>query len=315
MVNHSGNNLDKLDITLITELEKNARQTMSELAKKIDTDRHTVNRKLKKLLGNRIIRIVAVPDPLALGFKTIAWIGINAQPDKVDSVAEKIGHLPPVRHIHINAGRYNIHILAVCQGPEELSNFVRDDLTKIKEMTTADSMVILKIIKGSFGLLANEYFPFRDKPPDRKLQLLDLAIIHELMQNPRIANKDIARKLDSSPPTIWRRLKWLLENRIIRVVAITNPKAFGYTMRATIAINVKPDQINVAADKLASYNFIHGVMINTGRFDILAWGDFKGSEDLSNFITRELGQLSGLIRHETMITLKITKDDFMFETV
>ncbi|MFX0199293.1 MAG: Lrp/AsnC family transcriptional regulator [Candidatus Hodarchaeota archaeon] len=92
-----------------------------------------------------------------------------------------------------------------------------------------------------------------------------------------------------------------------------DPRALGFTTRATIAVNARPDSIEAVADKLASYVNIHGVVINTGRFDILAWGDFRGSEDLSNFVTNKLARISGLVKHETMVTLKVTKDDFLFE--
>ncbi len=311
--NNTPPNLDDLDLALITKLEIDANQSVSELAKKLFTNRHTIDRKLQRLLDEHIIRIVAMPDPLALGFKTQAWIGINTLPSEVNSVAREIGRFRAVRHVHINAGRYDVHVWTVFEKPEDLSNFVRGELASIKGITNAETMVNLQMWKGFFGQLATDPRPFRDKPPSKIPDPLDLQVIRELRRNPRQSHIDLAEKVGSSPTTVWRRLKRLLGERIVRIVAMTNPLAMGYTTRATIAINAKPDRIEAIADKLSSYKAIHGVVINTGRFDILAWGDFRDSEDLSNFVTQELGQIRGLIKHETMVTLKVTKDDFLFE--
>ncbi len=305
--------LDDLDLALIAELESDANKSISELAKRLFTNRHTIDRKLQRLLDEQIIRIVALPDPLALGFKTQAWIGINTLPSEVNSVAREIGRFRAVRHVHINAGRYDVHAWTVFEKPEDLSNFVRGDLASIKGLTNAETMVNLKMWKGFFGLLTTDPRPFRDKPPSKRPDTLDMQVIRELRRNPRQSHIDLAEKVGSSPTTVWRRLKKLLDKRTVRIVAMTNPVALGYTTRATVAINAKPDSIEAIADKLSSYVTIHGVVINTGRFDILAWGDFRDAEDLSNFVTQEMGQIPGLIRHETMVTLKVTKDDFLFE--
>ncbi len=307
------NNLDEFDMALIAELEINARQTISELAGKIGLERHAVDKKLKRLLDERVIRIVAFPDPLALGYNTQAWICVNTLPSEVNTVAKELGRLTSVRHVHINAGRYDIHLWAVFKRPEDLSGFVRNELAKIKGITNAETMVNLKMKKGFFGLLSDDYHPFREQPPAKKPDSVDWAIISALMHDPQQAYTNIAKNLGSSPPTVWRRLKRLLEERIVRIVALPNSAAFGFTMRATIAINAKPDKIEAIADKLASYKIIHGVLITSGRFDIVTWGDFKGPEHLSSFITQELGKVPGVIKHESMVTLKITKDDFMHE--
>ena len=311
--NYTPQNLDDLDLSLIAELETDATKSISELAKRLFTNRHTIERRLQRLLDEQIIRIVAVPDPLALGYKTQAWIGINTLPSEVNAVAEEIGHFRAVRHVHINAGRYDVHAWTVFERPEDLSNFVRNDLAAIRGITNAETMLNLKMRKGFFGLLATDSQSLRDKPPARLPDALDWQMIRELRNDPRQTHIQLARKVGSSPTTVWRRIKKLLDERTLKIVAITNPLALGYTTRATVAINAKPDSIESVADILSSYVTIHGVLINSGRFNILAWGDFKGPEDLSHFVTQELGQLPGLIKHETMVTLKVTKDDLVFE--
>ena len=203
--NNIPHNLDDLDLALIAELEIDANQSVSGLVKRLFTNRHTIDRKLQRLIDEQIIRIVALVDPLALGFKTQAWIGINTLPSEVDSVAKEIGRFRAVRHVHINAGRYDVHAWTVFEQPEDLSNFVRGELASIKGITNAETMMNLKMWKGFFGQLATDPRPFRDKPPLKKPDSLDLQVIRELRQNPRQSHIDLAEKVSSSPTTVWRR--------------------------------------------------------------------------------------------------------------
>ena len=118
--------LDSLDLTLIAELEQNAHQTVSDLARKLDARRHSIDRKLRRLLDDRIIRIVAIPDPLALGYRTLASVGITSLPSAVNSVVQELKECKAVYHITITTGRYDIHAWALFEHPEGLSLFVRD---------------------------------------------------------------------------------------------------------------------------------------------------------------------------------------------
>ena len=120
--------LDSLDMMLIAELERNAHQTVSDLAKKLDARRHRVDRKLRRLLDEHIIRIIALPDPLALGYRTLAFVGINSVPSAVDSVVQELKNDKAVYHIIITTGRYDIHTWALFERPEALPFSLEIDL-------------------------------------------------------------------------------------------------------------------------------------------------------------------------------------------
>jgi DNA-binding Lrp family transcriptional regulator len=98
---------------LIRELEVNARQTVVDLSKKLCISRPTLKAKLHRLLDKRLIRIVALPDPALLGYNTRATIGINAQPHKVDAVAQKLASFQNVHHVVINTGNFDLIVSIV----------------------------------------------------------------------------------------------------------------------------------------------------------------------------------------------------------
>jgi len=149
-------NLDDLDLVLIRELENDGRQTNTDLAKKIGTSKATARRKLKKLLDGGIIKVVAVANPPALGYRTVATMGINVRPGDVDAVAERLASYENVHFVIISTGRYDIITWMMFQEPEDLSDFLRNELGNIPGLVSVETMINLKIIKASFNYLAGE---------------------------------------------------------------------------------------------------------------------------------------------------------------
>ncbi len=146
----------------------------------------------------------------------------------------------------------------------------------------------------------------------RKLDAMDLKLIEELEVDGRQTNAELARKIGTSKATARRKLNALLDEGVIRVLAVADPPALGYKTVATMGINVHPGEVDNVAEKLASYGNIRFVIITAGRYDVIAWAMFKESEDLSGFIRNELGNIRGLLSAETMIYLDIKKFSFTY---
>ena len=156
MRHHQKEYLDDLDLVLISELETDGRQTNTDLAKKIGTSKATARRKLNKLLYDGVIKVVAVANPPALGYKTVATMGINVRPGDVDTVADRLASYTNVHFVIISTGRYDIIAWMMFKEPEELSDFLRTELGNIPGLVSVETMINLKIIKASFTYLAGE---------------------------------------------------------------------------------------------------------------------------------------------------------------
>jgi Lrp/AsnC family transcriptional regulator for asnA, asnC and gidA len=139
------------------------------------------------------------------------------------------------------------------------------------------------------------------------IDALDLMIIRELQSDPQQPQADIAKKLGAGATTVRRRLKRLLDEHIIRIVAIADPHALGY-IRTMIGIKVCPGSIDAVADKLAAYANVHYALMTTGPYDLVVWAVFRDTDELSDFIRHELGDIEGLASYESMLTLKVVKD-------
>lgn len=136
---------------------------------------------------------------------------------------------------------------------------------------------------------------------------LDLKIISLLQDDGTATNAGIARQVGVSEETVRRRLKRLISEEYIKVVALPDPKKLGYESEVLIGVQVDADKIDSVADALAEMDEINWVSVTTGSFDIFAWATLKSSEELSLFLRTKVGITHGVRRMETFINLDIKK--------
>ena len=302
-----------LDLMLLREMALDATQTTTDLAKKLGRSRSTVQHRLQELLDKKVIKIVPVHNPVAAGDKMGVLIGLKVLPNRVSSIAAEMSSMPEVHNIIIFAGRYDIVMGAVFADTDKLSDFLMNRLSAVEGINAVESMVILKMVKASFTFMTTDELP----PVDISIpgmDALDLMIIRELQSDPQQPQADIAKKLGAGTTTVRRRLRRLLDERIIRIVAIADPHALGYNVRAMIGIKTQPGMLDAVTDKLASYANVHYALLTTGPYDLVAWVVFHDTDELSGFIRNELGAIDGLASYESMLTLKVIKDLLSYPT-
>jgi len=103
---------------------------------------------------------------------------------------------------------------------------------------------------------------------------LDSKIIEMLQEDGRASNAAIARDADVSEGTVRRRLKRLIDEEYIRVVAMLDSKKMGFTAEALIGIQVDPNRIDQIAADIAQLNDFRWATVTSGSYDIFAWETF-----------------------------------------
>ena len=136
---------------------------------------------------------------------------------------------------------------------------------------------------------------------------LDTKIIALLQEDGRASNAGIARKVGVSEGTVRRRLKQLVQEEYINVVALLDPGRMGYTSEALIGVQVDPDKVDQVGDDLASLEEVNWVAITTGSFDIFCWATLQSSEALGIFLRTKVGTIQGVRRTETFVNLAVKK--------
>ena len=136
---------------------------------------------------------------------------------------------------------------------------------------------------------------------------LDTKIIDILQGDGRASNAGMARLVGVSEGTVRRRLKRLVEQGYIEIVALPDPIKLGYESQALVGVQVDPDKVDQVANDLADLAEINWVAITTGSFDIFAWATLQSSEELGLFLRTKVGVISGVRRTETFVNLEKKK--------
>lgn len=136
---------------------------------------------------------------------------------------------------------------------------------------------------------------------------LDLQIISFLQEDGTATNGNIAKVVGVSEETVRRRVKRLLQEEFIRVVALPDPAKMGYQSEVLIGIQAEADKVDRVGEALADMDEVNWVTITTGSFDVFAWATLKSSEALSVFLRMKVGAIPGVRKMETFINLDIKK--------
>jgi len=144
--------MDELDSKIIDLLQENGRSSNAKIARDVGVSEGTVRRRLKRLVQDEVIHVVAMADPQKMGYGSEALIGIQTDPDKVDQVAETLSHLAQVRWVAITTGSYDIFVWGTLPTAEELGIFLRTKIGTIPGVRRTETFVTLSIHKRSFGL-------------------------------------------------------------------------------------------------------------------------------------------------------------------
>lgn len=145
--------MDDLDRKIIELLQINGRASNARIARDVGVSEGTVRRRLRRLVQDEIIRVVAVPDPEKMGLSTVALIGIQADPDKLDEVAERLAALQETQYVSLTTGSFDLFIWVALPSSEELGNFLRHRVGVITGVRRTETFVNLVIVKKGYGIV------------------------------------------------------------------------------------------------------------------------------------------------------------------
>ena len=122
--------LDGANRAIIEALQRDGRQPYGAIADAVGLSEAAVRRRVQRLRETGIMQIVAVTDPLQLGFTRQAMIGITVEGD-VRVVADKLSAVPEVDYVVMCGGSFDILAEVVCEDDERLLHVLNDSVRSI----------------------------------------------------------------------------------------------------------------------------------------------------------------------------------------
>ena len=145
--------MDELDRHIVEILQKDGRASNAGIAREVGVSEGTVRRRLKRLVQEEYIRVVALPDPAKMGFESEALVGVQVDPDKVDQVSSDISELDEVNWVAVTTGSYDIFAWVTLASPEALGIFLRTKIGIIPGVRRTETFVNLANKKRGYGVI------------------------------------------------------------------------------------------------------------------------------------------------------------------
>jgi Lrp/AsnC family transcriptional regulator, regulator for asnA, asnC and gidA len=142
--------LDELSKRIVEQLQTDGRQPFATIARTVGLSEAAVRQRVQKLLDADVMQIVAVTDPLQVGFTRQAMIGVRVTGD-VARVAEALCAMPDVAYVVTTAGSFDLLVEVVCEDDAHLLDLLMGRIRTLPGVTATETFVYLKLNKQHYN--------------------------------------------------------------------------------------------------------------------------------------------------------------------
>lgn len=142
--------IDDVDKAIIEALQQDGRLPYTKLASAVGLSEAAVRQRVQRLIESGVVQIVAVTDPLMLGFRREAMIGLKVEGD-LRVVADTITAIAEVDYVVIVGGSFDILLEVVCEDDDHLLSLLNDKIRSIPGVRSTETFMYLRLYKQTYA--------------------------------------------------------------------------------------------------------------------------------------------------------------------
>ena len=139
--------LDEIDQHIIRALQDDGRVPFAQIAQQLKVSPGMIRIRYNRMVEMGFLKVLAITDPLRMGYTTMAMIGIRTEGNKMLEVANKVAEFEECIYLIVVSGRYDIMAEVVCRDHTDLLRFLTEKLYLVDGVRDAESFMHLKIEK------------------------------------------------------------------------------------------------------------------------------------------------------------------------
>lgn len=140
--------LDDDEKQIIRLLQDDGRMSTADIARRLKVSEPTVRKKLNRVIGEGLIKIRAIADPVELGFRTPVYIGLVVERSKIEYVANELKNYSFIDSVTISTGPNDITIYGCFESPNDVYKFLFEELVKYEGIKETDTTLVFKNVKS-----------------------------------------------------------------------------------------------------------------------------------------------------------------------
>jgi Lrp/AsnC family transcriptional regulator, regulator for asnA, asnC and gidA len=142
--------IDEIDKAIIRELQLDGRTAYAKLGPAVGLSQAAVRQRVQRLIESGVMQVVAVTDPLTLGFGLQAMVGVTVDGDLRRAAAE-LADIDEVAYVVVTSGRFDLLVEVVCRDNEQLLALVNDVVRAVPGVRTTEMFTYLHLEKQTYS--------------------------------------------------------------------------------------------------------------------------------------------------------------------
>lgn len=142
--------VDDTSRAIIEQLQSDGRRSYAAIGQAVGLSEAAVRQRVQKLTDAGVMQIVAVTDPMQVGFARQAMVGIGVNGD-VEAVAAKLARIPEVDYLVVTAGSWDILAEIVVEDDDHLLQVVNRHIRSLDGVVRTESWLYLKLAKQTYN--------------------------------------------------------------------------------------------------------------------------------------------------------------------
>lgn len=142
--------LDAISKTIVEMLQADGRRSYSEIGRIVGLSEAAVRQRVQRLTESGVMQIVAVTDPMQLGFRRQAMVGVKVAGD-ARGVAEAIAAIDEVDYVVITVGSFDVLVEAVCEDDDHLLDLIATRIRTIPGIIQTESLLYAGLYKDLYN--------------------------------------------------------------------------------------------------------------------------------------------------------------------
>ncbi len=142
--------LDDVSKGIIEQLQQDGRRSYAAIGKVVGLSEAAVRQRVQRLVDSGVMQVVAVTDPLELGFARQAMVGIRVK-GPLEPVADALAELPEVDYVVITAGTFDVLAELVCESDDHLLSLISGKIRTIDGVFSTETFMYLRLRKQTYS--------------------------------------------------------------------------------------------------------------------------------------------------------------------
>lgn len=142
--------LDDVSKGIIEQLQQDGRRSYAAIGKVVGLSEAAVRQRVQRLVDSGVMQVVAVTDPLELGFARQAMVGIRVS-GQLEPVADALAELPEIDYVVITAGSYDLLAELVCESDDHLLSLISGKIRTIDGVVSTETFMYLRLRKQTYS--------------------------------------------------------------------------------------------------------------------------------------------------------------------